>query len=215
MKPSSFARTRRAFLQTMAGGVAGLALPANSTLRAAKLDKPEFTIGLVADVQYADVPPGGQRHYRKSLAKLESCVQELNARSPAFTVHLGDLIDRDYENFDRVLPIYDRLSMPHYHVLGNHDFQIDQENKRLPYQRLGLKKGYYEFGHRGWRVIVLDGNDVSYLANTRDVDRSTDPEQALDAEEFRQAEAMMERLKREKRPNAYSWNGGVGGVQLV
>ena len=48
-------------------------------------------------------------------------VKELNTHDLKFVIHLGDFIDRDYDSFDKVLPIYQTLKMPAYHASGNHD----------------------------------------------------------------------------------------------
>ncbi len=124
--------------------------------------------GVVADVQYADKEANGSRHYSASLGKLEACVEELNRRKPAFTIQLGDLIDGNgtpestLADLDRVLASYRALAMPTYHVVGNHCLSAGKAELR---QRLGLASFYYDFTvpeARGWRFVVLDGNDAGY-----------------------------------------------------
>jgi hypothetical protein len=45
----------------------------------------------------------------------------------------GDFIDRDFESFDVVGPIFNKLRMPKYHVLGKHDFSVeDHLNPTFP-----------------------------------------------------------------------------------
>ena len=39
-----------------------------------EVEKPLLSFGLLADVQYADVDPEGERHYRESPAKLREAV---------------------------------------------------------------------------------------------------------------------------------------------
>ena len=55
-----------------------------------------FSIGMMADAQYADIAPRGSRHYRESIKKLGLAKDALNAANLQFCVHLGDLIDRDW-----------------------------------------------------------------------------------------------------------------------
>ena len=96
--------------------------------------------------------------------KLSACVKHFNESDLAYVIHLGDFIDRDYESFEVVKPIYDSLIMPRYHVLGNHDFSVDQERKAEIPSLLGIPSRYDYFDLKGWRFIILDGNDLSFHA---------------------------------------------------
>ena len=131
-------------------------------------EKKLFSFGVMADVQWGDKETRGTRHYRVSLDKLKKCVEDLNGRDLAFTIQLGDLIDgnstpeKTLSDLDRVSKVYDGLSMPKYHVVGNHCLAAGKESLR---QRLGLSSFYYDFtvpSAEGWRFIVLDGNDAGY-----------------------------------------------------
>jgi len=122
------------------------------------------TFGAIADCQYADADPSGQRLYRRSPEKLRACVAGLDAEEFDFVVHLGDLIDRDWESYDVVVPILDGVDGDVHVVLGNHEFSVAEEHKRAVPERLGLERRYYEFAHRGWRFVVLDGNELSSYA---------------------------------------------------
>ena len=99
---------------------------------------PLFRFGAVADCQYCD-KTSGKRKYDLSPKKLSACVKHYNKLNLSFVVHLGDFIDRDFESFDKVVPIYNRLKAPHYHVLGNHDFEVADDKKALVPAKLGLK----------------------------------------------------------------------------
>jgi 3',5'-cyclic AMP phosphodiesterase CpdA len=175
---------------------------------AAPAPVPVFTFGLIADVQYRDGDPSGTRFYRESTAKLAEAVERLNALRPSFVVQLGDLIDGASASYDVVLPIWARLRAPGYHVLGNHDQSVEAGRQREVLRRLGLDRlgpglGYYDFARQGWRFVVLNGNDVSVIASPEGT-----PERNA-------AAAMLEELKRRNAPNAQTWNGGVGAVQLA
>jgi predicted MPP superfamily phosphohydrolase len=139
------------------------------------------------------------RKYNLSPKKLTECVEQYNKLDLAFVVHLGDFIDRDFESFNVVSPIFAKLKAPRYHVLGNHDFSVADDKKELVPKRMGLKSRYYEFTHKGWRFIVLDGNDVSLYAYPKDDPRT------------KAATAFHRRLK----AGTPTWNGGVGGKQLA
>ena len=158
---------------------------------------PLFRFGAVADCQYCD-KTSGKRKYDLSPQKLSACVEHYNKLDLSFVVHLGDFIDRDFESFDKVAPIYNRLKAPHYHVLGNHDFEVSDDKKALVPEKLGLKKRYYDFARKGWRFIVIDGNDVSLYAWPKDDPRT------------KAASEYHKSLK----PRPPSWNGAVGDKQL-
>lgn len=164
---------------------------------------PDFAFGVLADPQFCDEDPAGSRFYRQSAGKLAECVAAFNAKKLAFVIQLGDLIDRDFASFDAMLPIYERLHAPRYHVLGNHDFAVSERDKPRVPAKLGMSQRWYRFQHPGWRFIVLDGNDLSLIARGK-----TDPQYQL-------AKAMLEELKSRKAAHAQTWNGGLGRTQLV
>lgn len=127
-----------------------------------------FAFGIIADIQYADKEAKGARHYREALPRLKECVEELNRHGLAFTIQLGDIIDgnksqeKTLSDLQRVLDVYSGLSMPSYHVIGNHCLEAGQTNLQ---EWLSLKSFYYDFtipAAKGWRFIVLDGNDAGY-----------------------------------------------------
>lgn len=165
--------------------------------------KPDLAFGVIADVQYCDGDSMGSRFYRQSLGKLDLCVSELNKRQLDFVVQLGDFIDRDFESFDKVLPLYGKLKVPHYHVLGNHDYSVDPAERTDVSRKLGLPGRYYDFAFRSWRFVVLDGNDLSlYAPDTRSV-------------RYEKASELLRKVKQEGLPQAMAWNGGVGQEQLA
>ncbi|RKX37909.1 MAG: hypothetical protein DRP64_16585 [Verrucomicrobia bacterium] len=125
-----------------------------------------FSFGVIADIQAGDKETKIGRYYRESFARLEECVSELNRHDLAFTIELGDLIDGNAEktasDLDRVMEEYSKLSMPTYHVLGNHGMS---SVRNLMSRKLNSNVFYYDFtvpAAEGWRFIVLDGNDAGY-----------------------------------------------------
>lgn len=68
-------------------------------------EKPLFSIGAIADCQYADEPDAGKRMYRSASEKLREAVAAFNKLDLAFVVHLGDFIDGDWHSYDTILPI--------------------------------------------------------------------------------------------------------------
>ncbi|MDA0725428.1 MAG: metallophosphoesterase [Verrucomicrobia bacterium] len=158
---------------------------------------PLFRFGAVADCQYCE-STSKVRKYNLSPKKLTACVEHYNKMELSFVVHLGDFIDRDFASFDKVVPIYNRLNAPHYHVLGNHDFSVADDKKTLVPAKLGLKQRYYDFTRKGWRFIVIDGNDVSLHAWPKDDPRT-------------KAASIYHRSLKPRPP---SWNGALGDEQL-
>ncbi len=158
---------------------------------------PLFRFGAVADCQYCKAT-SKVRKYSLSPKKLTACVEHYNKMELSFVVHLGDFIDRDFSSFDKVVPIYNQLKAPHYHVLGNHDFSVADDKKALVPAKLGLKQRYYDFARKGWRFIVIDGNDVSLHAWPKNDPRT------------KAASAYHKSLK----PRPPNWNGALGDEQL-
>ena len=162
-----------------------------------------FSIGLVADAQYADVPDKGTRFYRASIGKLGAAVEHFNRTDLAFCVHLGDLIDREWRSFDEITRPLSASRHRWHQLLGNHDFDVlDTEKPRVP-ERLGMKWRYGAFDHGGLRFVVLDTNDLSTYAHPAGA-----PERAA-------AERELARLQAAKVRQAKPWNGGVGVEQLA
>jgi hypothetical protein len=163
-----------------------------------------FRFGVVADPQFAPVVPNlrSQRYYGNSLWKLSEAIAEFNRHEDlAFVVTLGDIIDRHWESFSHVLPVYDQLSHRKLFVLGNHDFDVADDWLGSVVRTAGLPAAYYDLAVNGVRFVVLDGNDVSTFAPPKG-----DPRRAL-------AEARLAALKAEGADNAQSWNGSLSEAQ--
>ena len=121
----------------------------------------EFTLGVIADCQFANQANKGSRHYTSCPGKLASAVKKLNNEPLQGVLHLGDFIDKDVSSFSRLLPITKALTVPFYHVLGNHEFSIEDDAKDKVTEILNMPARYYSFAIEQWRFIALDGNDVS------------------------------------------------------
>ena len=188
--------TRRHFVRATSAAFAAAPFIARGA------DGNEFEIGLVADAQYADVDDKGTRFYRRSIGKLSAAVEHFNGRELAFCVHLGDLIDRQWRSFDAITKPFAQSRQRWHQLLGNHDFDVlDEEKPRVP-ARLGIEQRYGSFDHRGFRFVVLDTNDVSTYAH-----RAGSPEHA-------NATRELGRAKEARLPQAQPWNGGIGSAQL-
>ncbi|WP_210367336.1 metallophosphoesterase [Bacillus sp. REN3] len=162
-------------------------------------EKPKFTIGIVPDIQYCDCNVNGTRFYRNSIDKLMEASQTFNEQDVDFTVQTGDLIDRNVSSFSTILPYFNTIEGPKYHLLGNHDFPVTTDQV---VDILGMPNQYYDFKYKNWRFIALDPNDLSLYANS------------AGSEKFQQAQKMYTSLKEKNAINAQTWNGGVSEEQL-
>ncbi|WP_345740420.1 metallophosphoesterase [Polaribacter atrinae] len=105
---------------------------------------PILKVGLVADPQYANKPILGKRYYRESLWKIEEAIDTFNYKKVDFVQNLGDIIDVEWESYDSILPIYNKLNpdIENYHLLGNHDFSIDSTHLRDLREKLSMPDYY-------------------------------------------------------------------------
>ena len=158
----------------------------------------KFSFGAIADCQYCQAPDRGVRKYSASKEKLKKCVKHFNQEDLSFVIHLGDFIDRNFSNFDDLLPIYNSLDAPGYHVLGNHDFEVADEYKEIVPKKLGMPSKYYDFKIKNWRFLCLDGNDLSFIAYPKG------------SQGYQESEVYY----RENKIRSPKWNGGVGAEQM-
>jgi manganese-dependent ADP-ribose/CDP-alcohol diphosphatase len=161
---------------------------------------PMLRFGLMADIQYCDCDTKGSRYYRNSLAKLEAAVDDFNAHQVEFVLNLGDLVDRNHEDLDAVTDRQRMLKARIYNVLGNHDYEGVDSNKKL-YKKLGLPSDYFSFEEKGWRFIILNTNDVASYAN-------------INGRKRKELAAIRLNIKERNRDNGQEWNGGIGKRQM-
>lgn len=163
-------------------------------------EKP-IRIGIMADAQYADKEPEGTRHYRRSLEKLGAAVAWFNRSHPEIVVHLGDLIDEGWDNFDAPLAQLAKLDMPCQHVLGNHDFAVEESRLAEVPARLGCGERWREIIHREWSLLFLDSNVFSTFGWPKG-----SPEHGA-------AAAFLAEQKATGASQARPYNGGLGPAQ--
>ena len=131
--------------------------------------QPRLSFGVVSDIQWSNKETSGAMDYRGSLSRLQLCVDALNLEKVAFVVQLGDFIDgwegdavRSGADVDTVLKVFNRLKSTKIHVAGNHCYRATPQ---VLLKKWKLKKLYYDFtvpSGKGWRFLVLDGNDAGY-----------------------------------------------------
>lgn len=159
---------------------------------------PLFSFGLFADCQYADKLPVSTRQYRLSLHKLEEIINFFNQRAVKFVVNLGDLIDSDINNYTTVKAILTLSRVKIYHLLGNHDYNVQDSVKYQVAPMLSLSETYSYFIVENWRFVLLDGNQISFYAHSRS------------SPLYQQAVAYYKKNK----IHSPDWNGAVDSLQL-
>lgn len=150
----------------------------------APADEPLLVVGAAADIQYEDREPGPRpddirRWYDTSHLRLDEMVRAWNANPEIdLVLHLGDLINAQWESFDVLLDYADGtdydpdlltfrdLNVPSYQLVGNHEFygipdtpQPDGRDDLHVRERLGLEdnRGYYDLSPGGgYRFVILD-----------------------------------------------------------
>jgi predicted phosphodiesterase len=160
-----------------------------------------FKIGVIADCQYCNCEVKWNRYYKKAPQRLREAVTILNKDSLAYTIHLGDFIDQNIKSLDSILPTWNTLNSKTYHVLGNHDFDVEETNKLQMLDKLNIKNRYYSFVKNDWRFIVLDGNDLSFYGTTN-------------KKKEQQTDSVFNLLEGKDLPYLKKWNGALSTDQL-
>ncbi|MGG0285872.1 hypothetical protein ABEY41_12290 [Peribacillus butanolivorans] len=99
----------------------GLSLFASTSASAERNEhtnkKPSFEFGLITNIQYYDCDAAGVRYYQHSISKLQEATAELNRHDLKFTVQMGDMINRNVDRFNTILPYFNKIEGPKYNVL--------------------------------------------------------------------------------------------------
>lgn len=186
---------RRTFLATASG--------ITFSSQAASPEKNALRFGLITDIQYADVAPQGERHYRESLPKLDAILAHFAPKSLRFTLHLGDLIDRHIGSYAPVIEKLARLGHPCHHLLGNHDYDLTDSEKAQVVSLMKMPHDYYALYLEGWRLLMLDTNALSTYKHPQPDARTAE------------AAAELATMTSQKRSNAVPWGGACGKSQLL
>ncbi len=149
---------RRAFLKHGTLVLSAASLPTVAIGSDDQIDR--LRIGMVTDMHYADKAPGGSRHYRETLKKLEEAARKFAEVKPAFVVELGDFIDAadSVEVEQSYLKTINRefaaINKHRHYVLGNHC--VDTLKKEEFLAGVEREKSYYSFDQGDFHFIILD-----------------------------------------------------------
>jgi predicted phosphodiesterase len=148
---------RRTFIT---GSTLIISSPLALAIQREETTQPTFSIGLITDVHYADKSPGGSRHYRESLKKIEEASDAFQQNNLQITVELGDLIDAadsvstEMSYLKTINRKFESLSPKRHYVLGNHC--VDTLTKEEFLGEVGQKESYYSFDAGGYHFVILD-----------------------------------------------------------
>ena len=172
-----------------------------SRMPEAKEPRPVFSFGIFTDAHYCDADPQESRFYRLSEGKLREALELFRSDSVKFVVNLGDIIDHGFSSYRKVLEIIDSSGLKVYHITGNHDYSVDNEQKsHLPLPQPSTD-GYYSFIIDHFRIIALNGNELSTYATA-------------DRAKINEANNYISELRAAGSQNAIDWNGGISLKQM-
>lgn len=139
---------RKEFIQQLMTLTAGLVLPATQLQFCTdSFSGEDLSFGIVADVHQDLIPDGMKR--------LERFMLEAEKRNLDFILQLGDFCMASEKN-KAFLNLWNAYENPTYHVLGNHDMDLQSKSEIMDYW--GMPKSYYSFQNKGIRFIILDAN---------------------------------------------------------
>lgn len=154
-----------------------------SALATSDSKRAALRIGVISDIQYADVDDGFSvqgvpRYYRGSIEVTDRAVAAWLEQCVDCAIHLGDILDihqpreRSSEALDKVLTHLSKLNKPMKHIIGNHClYNLPRAvlNARLGINSQGIETSYYSWSpHANWRFIVLDTFDLSIWGWSKD-----------------------------------------------
>ena len=149
---------RETFLKLMTGSAALAVVPTGSAANAIARCSPTVAGGRVRFTAFADLHymPGSWAN-SEDLSFLRGILDRAEKAKTDFVIHLGDFVHRTDRAEERAaIKAYADFAQPTYHVMGNHDAQIDGWQNAL--KAYGMKRNYYSFDCKGWRFIVADAN---------------------------------------------------------
>lgn len=172
---------RRKFLGATAmaslGIATGLALPKAGN---ATTSTPMVKAGIITDMHHTTKADTPTRKYSASQAKMDTFVTAMNQEKPAFVIEMGDFVDTLAEGTDPAKNLGEIETLfssfgPHYHVLGNHEFDnLTREFVLKSINNTGIPQGqtWYSWDKGGVHFVVLDA-DYTPIPPHRPYDMNT------------------------------------------
>jgi len=126
-------------------------------------------------------------------------VAELPDHEAAFGVTLGDIVDHDLALYDPMTQATSLVGIPWYHVLGNHDLNLDatdDPSSDETFERVFGPSNYaFEYAHV--HFIVLD--DVEFRPAAPEIDQPAGYRGGLDARQLEFVERYVESVPDDER----------------
>ena len=106
-------------------------------------------IGICSDVHLPTMHDSEKR--------ITAFIDSMKIAKPDFVIELGDfgIPNKEYEPY---FAIWNSYPGDKYHVIGNHEMD-GGTTLRQALEYRGMKSSYYTFSKKGFKFIVLDGND--------------------------------------------------------
>lgn len=142
---------RREFINKIGVGAAATMIPSTmvSFVPSISSDKnsKNLKFGIVTDVHKDLMPDADER--------LDTFIQQAIKRDVDFIIQMGDFCFGESKN-KGFLNIWEQYKGPKYHVLGNHDMDMDSKEEIMDFW--GMPKTYYSYDKGGYHFVVLDAN---------------------------------------------------------
>lgn len=158
---------RRKFLGiTATTGVAIAASLALPTAGKTAMNKPMVKAGIITDMHHTTKADTPTRKYSASQPKMETFITTMKQEKPNFVIELGDFVDTLAKNTDPAQNLVEIENLftsfgPHYHVLGNHEFDnLSREFVLKSIDNTGIPQGqtWYSWNNNGIHFVVLDSD---------------------------------------------------------
>lgn len=168
--------------------------------------EPLLRFGVFADAQYDRDTTDNKlhRHYARSREWLAEAIDTFNTEDLAFTVSLGDLIDRTIDSFGDIKPILNASRAPILYIFGNHDYPkpYNRAVQRRVFKAIGQDDRYRSLEYGPVRLVLLNTNEIAPYSS------------APDSKTHAQAMSILHAAKDAGLHRAKNYNGSVSDKQL-
>ncbi|MCH8496087.1 MAG: metallophosphoesterase [Balneolales bacterium] len=172
--------SRRDFLKKMALGAGGLGIMATGAMARQKPVMPAGSKNISDEntaFHFLHLTDMHVRRQRKGHEGYARCIADVNALDPQPEIVLmgGDMafdgLYNEKDDFIDMIDLFktnsDKLNMPWYGCIGNHDVLGLSNRRKVPaddpdigkgmiMEATGMPSSYYSFNHNGWHFVVLD-----------------------------------------------------------
>ena len=164
---TGFNRRQALKLAATATACAAVGALGSPSIAEAETGEEMLRIGIITDMHKTSRPDIPTRKYSAATEKMKFFLETMKTVRPALVIELGDFVDTlapgtdPAENLRAIEALFTSFNGPHYHVLGNHDFD---NLKRLEFlgavTNTGIPQGqtWYSWNAGGLHCVVLDAD---------------------------------------------------------